>query len=105
MPWAEPTPQRILKSKHLICEEDAMTYRNDHDAALARIDSLEQELEAMQAVPKPPVMPVKRYAWKIGIIATTAAIGMAAAWVGDRAHTRSPLPASEPAVAKPIFAS
>jgi hypothetical protein len=83
-----------------------MTYRNDHDAALARIDSLEQELEAMKAAPKPaPVVPANRYAWKIGIVASAAAAVLGGAWVVDRAHTRAPLRASAPAVAVPIFAS
>ena len=66
-----------------------MTYRNDHDAALARIDSLEQELE-LAKVPPPAPMPPKQYATRVAIVASLLAAIAGGAWVYQRETSQRP---------------
>ena len=62
-----------------------MSYRNDHDAALARIEDLEQELDRLKAAPVPPPPPRVRSRATLAYIAAAA---VCAGGIGAIAHYR-----------------
>jgi len=86
-----------------------MSYRDDHDAALARIDALEEELSLLrnQQPPAPEAQPTRR--WTKGMLSMTGILFAIAALCIGIARYGSPMPklvapAPEPvaaAVAKP----
>jgi len=79
-----------------------MTYRNDHDAALARIDSLEQELEHLKVKPAPvEVVPPTRHAWKVAIAASLVAAVVGGGWLKHRASSHHVTAATESAIVHP----
>jgi hypothetical protein len=61
-----------------------MTYRNDHEAALARIDALEHELAEMRATPAPaPIEPLApRRRGRTGLVLTMCTVGLFGGIVG-----------------------
>lgn len=78
-----------------------MSYRNDHEAALARIDALEQEVATLRAIPTTPVAPRRRSRGWLVLAASTAAIvggvigGVAVGLAADTTpHPRHPLASS-----------
>ena len=83
-----------------------MSYRNDHDAALARIDSLEQELEQAKAAATVAATPVPKpnHVWRTALIATLGAGVLAGGWLWQRPHHKQAELAvpMAPVIAEPI---
>jgi hypothetical protein len=87
-----------------VIEEALMSYRNDHDAALARIADLESELGRVRATTPPPAPPRTRRRSPILIAGAAALIGAAGAWVAMRTHAAAPPLALESRTAPPVRA-
>lgn len=87
-----------------------MTYRNDHEAALARIDALEHELAEVRATPAraPEQLLAPRYRNRAGIVMGACTVGLFGGIVGGfvlgSGPDREPRPhaATKPAVSAPV---
>jgi hypothetical protein len=71
-----------------------MSYRNDHDAALARIDALEAELAKLRT-PEPPPVPRSRWPRVLGVLVPLSLMAVSGVFgYASRPHKAAP-PAAE----------